>query len=115
MTCGTRAPPCAPMALCLTPLGLRRAPPSLALVLLAGACAHHLACRTLPVREQSKEGEGRKEGLIAKFMPCCLLTLHANVRSKSQVKGYGPAVDHLKSLWTWKLNLRAKRRGMDQR
>jgi len=65
-------------------------------VLLAGACAHHLACRTLPLREQSKEGEGREEGLIAKFMPCWLLTLHANVRSKSQVKGYGPAVNHLK-------------------
>ena len=82
---------------------------------LAVACAHHLACRTLPLREQSKEGEGRKEGLIAKFMPCWLLALHANVRPKSQVKGYGPTVNHLQSLWTRKFNLRAKRRGMDQR
>jgi hypothetical protein len=33
---------CAPAALCLTPQGLRRAPPSLALVTLAGTNSHHL-------------------------------------------------------------------------
>jgi hypothetical protein len=74
-------PQCAPVAICLAPPSLHRAPPFPTLVLLVGACSYHLTCSG-----RSKEREGREEGLIANFMWCGAIDSTCHARSKGQTK-----------------------------
>jgi hypothetical protein len=53
---------------------------------------------------RDKHGLGKFHAMLAPDCTC-------HVRSKCQTKGYRLVVNHLKSLWTRKLSIRAKTKG----
>jgi hypothetical protein len=111
MICGSRAPsslhreplwpyasrhwaivPCYhPLCLCHLPT-----PPSLPHVVTQG--------------KEQRRREGR--GANCKFHAMLATDSICHIISKGQMKGNGPTVNNLKSLWTQKLNIRVKRRGV---
>ena len=72
---------------------------------------HVTRCRLGDGARRRREGRGAN----CKFYVMLSADSTCHVTSKGQTKECGPTVNHLKSLWTRKLNLNIKRRGVDLR